>query len=181
MVPKSGDHTGFENQHSITMASPVGMIRLISDGDAIKEVHLVHSENTLTEIPVPGKSGIPTCLSDCRDQLLEYFEGRRQVFDLPLAPDGTEFQQRVWQLLLQIPFGATTSYAAMAKKLGDPKVIRAAASANGKNPIAIIIPCHRVIGSNGELVGYAGGLPKKKWLLEHERQIHTGISQLSIF
>jgi methylated-DNA-[protein]-cysteine S-methyltransferase len=180
-VPKSGDHTGFGNQHVIVMSSPLGMIRLSAEGDAIKEVHLLHSENTPAGVPVSDITGIPSCLINGREQLLEYFEGRRRVFDLPLAPDGTEFQQKVWQLLRQVPFGVTISYADMAKKLGDPKVIRAAASANGKNPIAIIIPCHRVIGSNGELVGYAGGLPSKKWLLEHERYIQTGISQLSIF
>jgi len=180
-VPESGNHTGLENQHFVIMASPLGMIRLTSSGNAIKEVHLLHSEDNPDDDPVSFTDGIPSCLYNCRDQLTEYFEGRRQVFDLPLDPDGTEFQQKVWHLLRQIPFGVTVSYAEMANKLGDPKVIRAAASANGKNPIAIIIPCHRVIGSNGDLVGYGGGLPNKKWLLEHERQIHTGISQLSIF
>jgi len=163
------------------MASPLGLIRLTSSDGAIKEVHLLHSDDNPTDDLVSYGAGIPSCLSNCRDQLTEYFEGRRQVFDLPLDPDGTEFQQKVWHLLRQIPFGVTISYAEMANKLGDSKVIRAAASANGKNPIAIIIPCHRVIGSNGDLVGYGGGLPNKKWLLEHERQIHTGISQLSIF
>jgi methylated-DNA-[protein]-cysteine S-methyltransferase len=163
------------------MASPLGLIRLTSDENYIKEVHLLGTENVDIELSDKQIAGIPPCLYDCNIQLKEYFAGTRQVFDLELAPEGTEFQQKVWQLLQQIPFGVTISYAGMAHKLGDPKVIRAAASANGKNPIAIIIPCHRVIGTNGDLVGYAGGLPNKKWLLEHERHIHTGISQLSIF
>ena len=163
------------------MASPLGLIRLTSSDGAIKEIHLLHSDDNPADDPVSFAAEIPSCLSNCRNQLIEYFEGRRKVFDLPLDPEGTVFQQKVWHLLREIPFGVTISYAEMANKLGDSKVIRAAASANGKNPIAIIIPCHRVIGSNGDLVGYAGGLPSKKWLLEHERQIHTGISQLSVF
>ena len=108
-------------------------------------------------------------------QLQEYFEGNRTHFDLKLNPQGTDFQKRVWEELSQILFGKTTSYLQMAKNLGDPKVIRAAASANGKNPIAILIPCHRVIGSDQSLTGYAGGIWRKKWLLEHESPVtqHT--------
>ncbi len=104
-------------------------------------------------------------------QLTEYFEGTRTQFNLKLSPVGTEFQKRVWKELQEILFGKTTSYQKMANQLGDPKVIRAAASANGKNPIAIIIPCHRVIGSDGSLTGYAGGLHRKKWLLDHENPV----------
>ncbi|MEZ4881989.1 MAG: methylated-DNA--[protein]-cysteine S-methyltransferase, partial [Flavobacteriaceae bacterium] len=111
---------------------------------------------------------IPKELNDAVLQLQEYFEGNRKEFNLKLSPKGTDFQKRVWQQLQQIPFGKTTSYQQMANTLGDPKVIRAAASANGKNPISIIIPCHRVIGSDGSLTGYAGGLHRKKWLLEFE-------------
>lgn len=111
-------------------------------------------------------------------QLKEYFEEKRKVFELNLDPEGTEFQKKVWALLCQIPFGKTLSYADMANKLGDPKVIRASASANGKNPIAIIIPCHRVIGKNGDLVGYAGGLNRKKMLLDHENRVANGVLEL---
>ena len=107
-------------------------------------------------------------LDECIIQLTEYFEGTRTKFNLPLNPTGTEFQKVVWEELQNIPFGTTISYRDMAKRLGNPKVIRAAAAANGKNPIPIIIPCHRVIGSDGSLTGYAGGLKRKKWLLEHE-------------
>ncbi|MAY89408.1 MAG: cysteine methyltransferase [Pseudooceanicola sp.] len=111
---------------------------------------------------------VPACLQEAYSQLEEYFDGKRQDFKLKLTPQGTVFQQKVWKELENIPFGKTTSYLDMAKQLGDPKVIRAAASANGKNPISIIIPCHRVIGSNQSLTGYAGGLWRKKWLLAHE-------------
>ena len=100
-----------------------------------------------------------------------YFTKKRTVFELKLAPQGTVFQTKVWSALQNIPFGKTASYSDMAKTLGDPKVIRAAASANGKNPIWIVIPCHRVIGSDGSLTGYAGGIWRKKWLLEHESPV----------
>ena len=115
-------------------------------------------------------------LDHCEAQLDEYFAEKRQTFDLPLAPKGTDFQQRVWQELLKIPFGKTQTYLQMAKRLGDEKVIRAAASANGKNPLWIIVPCHRVIGSDGSLTGYAGGIWRKKWLLDHEQKVATGSS-----
>lgn len=101
-------------------------------------------------------------------QLNDYFLGKRKDFTFKLNPKGTEFQQKVWQELLQIPYGKTMSYMDLSKKLGDVKAIRAVASANGKNPIWIVVPCHRVIGSDGSLTGYAGGLWRKKWLLEHE-------------
>ncbi len=106
--------------------------------------------------------------SRCIGQLDEYFNKKRQVFDLPLDLQGTEFQKRVWNELLKIPFGKTVSYKELTLRLGDIKAIRAVATANGANPVSIIVPCHRVIGSDGSLTGYAGGLWRKKWLLEHE-------------
>ncbi|MAN59879.1 MAG: cysteine methyltransferase [Flavobacteriaceae bacterium] len=112
----------------------------------------------------------PQVLQPALTQLREYFEGARTNFELTLHPEGSEFQKRVWQQLGTIPYGRTVSYQHVANQLGNPRVIRAAASANGKNPISIIIPCHRVIGSDGSLTGYAGGLPRKKWLLQHESQ-----------
>ena len=137
-------------------------LRIVSDREAVKEISFVnHSVET--------NSDLPEILQQASAQLLEYFEEKRKTFDLNLNPDGTEFQKKVWDLLQTIPFGKTYTYAQMADKLGDPKVIRAAASANGKNPIAIIIPCHRVIGSDGSLTGYAGGLENKKFLLELEK------------
>ena len=111
---------------------------------------------------------IPTVLKKCVFQLQQYFDGNRKEFDLKLNPKGTEFQKRVWSQLQAIPYGKTTSYLEFSKQLGDAKAIRAVANANSKNPIGIVIPCHRVIGSDGRLTGYAGGLHRKKWLLEHE-------------
>jgi methylated-DNA-[protein]-cysteine S-methyltransferase len=111
---------------------------------------------------------VPASLKECVKQLEEYFSGSRKKFELQLQPNGTTFQRHVWDELLKIPFGKTISYLQLARQLGDEKSIRAAASANGKNPIGILIPCHRVIGSNSDLVGYAGGLWRKQWLLDHE-------------
>ena len=111
---------------------------------------------------------IPSALKEANLQLSEYFEGKRKEFTFKLNPKGTDFQQRVWQALLKIPFGKTTSYLELSKQLGDVKAIRAVAAANGKNPLWVVVPCHRVIGSDGSLTGYAGGLWRKKWLLEHE-------------
>ena len=111
---------------------------------------------------------IPSVLQEAVTQLLDYFDGQRTHFDFQLNPAGTEFQQKVWKGLCEIPFGKTMSYLELAKQLGDVKAIRAVASANGKNPLWIVVPCHRVIGTDGSLTGYAGGLWRKKWLLEHE-------------
>lgn len=111
---------------------------------------------------------VPEELQQAVTQLKEYFSGKRSNFQLKLNPAGTKFQQKVWKLLQEIPFGETVSYIEIANRLGDPKSIRAAASANGRNPLWIVVPCHRVIGSDGSLTGYAGGLWRKKWLLEHE-------------
>ncbi|WP_375326008.1 methylated-DNA--[protein]-cysteine S-methyltransferase [Flagellimonas sp. GZD32] len=129
-------------------------------------------ENGLASITVLDKNKpigiIPDVLKDAVTQFQEYFEGDRINFDLKLNPEGTDFQKKVWNALLKIPFGKTISYLELSKQLGDVKAIRAVASANGKNPLWIVVPCHRVIGTNGDLTGYAGGLHRKKWLLEHE-------------
>ena len=132
-------------------------------------------ENGLASITVLNENKpngtIPGVLSDAVSQLKEYFEGKRTDFDLKLNPKGTDFQKKVWGALLEIPFGKTISYLDLSKQLGDVKAIRAVASANGKNPLWIVVPCHRVIGTNGDLTGYAGGLHRKKWLLEHESPV----------
>ena len=120
---------------------------------------------------------IPEVLEDAIYQFREYFEGTRKSFDLKLNPEGTDFQKKVWDLLQEIPYGQTISYLELSKRLGAPKAIRAVAAANGKNPLWIVIPCHRVIGSNGDLTGYAGGLHRKKWLLEHEGPV----KQMTLF
>ncbi|MCB0451953.1 MAG: methylated-DNA--[protein]-cysteine S-methyltransferase [Aequorivita sp.] len=142
--------------------TPLGIIELKGDAEGLASALFKDAENIVISAKIPKE------LNDAVLQLQEYFEGNRKEFNLKLSPEGTDFQKRVWQQLQQIPFGKTTSYQQMANTLGDPKVIRAAASANGKNPISIIIPCHRVIGSDGSLTGYAGGLHRKKWLLEFE-------------
>ncbi len=141
--------------------SPLGFTKIIGDEDGIASVTVLNSEEKATDI-------IPDILEDCVIQLHEYFEGVRKEFDLKLNPDGTDFQKKVWKGLVQIPYGKTISYLNLSKELGDVKAIRAVANANGKNPLWIILPCHRVIGSDGSLTGYAGGLHRKQWLLEHE-------------
>lgn len=141
--------------------SPLGITRITGDANGIAEIS-VRNEN------VEISSKIPKDLKQAVKQLNEYFSGQRTEFDLKLNPQGTEFQQKVWQELLNIPFGKTVSYMDITKKLGDVKAIRAVASANGKNPLWIVVPCHRVIGTDGSLTGYAGGLWRKKWLIEHE-------------
>ncbi|GAA3587856.1 methylated-DNA--[protein]-cysteine S-methyltransferase [Flavivirga amylovorans] len=141
--------------------SPLGYTKINGDNNGISSVIVLNSEEKVTDI-------IPIELEDCARQLKEYFEGKRNQFNLKLNPQGTEFQKKVWELLEQIPYGKTCSYLELSKQLGDVKAIRAVASANGKNPLWIIVPCHRVIGSDGSLTGYAGGLHRKKWLLEHE-------------
>lgn len=118
--------------------------------------------------PVPKSAEIPALLADAATQLEEYFEGDRKSFQLKLNPGGTAFQKKVWKALMDIPHGKTLTYLQLSKVLGDPLAIRAVAAANARNPIWIIIPCHRVIGSDGSLTGYAGGLHRKKWLLNHE-------------
>ena len=145
--------------------TPIGFIEINGDKDGLVSVIFLDSEDCTVSVSIPGE------LIDAVEQLQEYFEGKRNEFSLKLSPEGTDFQKRVWKQLQEIPFGKTLSYQQMANQLGDPKVIRAAASANGKNPISIIIPCHRVIGSDGSLTGYAGGLHRKKWLLQHESPV----------
>lgn len=114
----------------------------------------------------------------CIEQLIQYFNGQRRQFELPINQQGTPFQQEVWGELMQIPFGKTISYLELARRTGDTKATRAVASANGRNNVAIIVPCHRVIGSNRELIGYGGGLWRKKWLLEHEMKVAYGVQTL---
>lgn len=147
-------------EHCI-IKSPLGYTKIIGDEEGIAEVTILNSEEKETDI-------IPIELEDCVIQLQEYFKGTRSEFNLNLNPQGTTFQNRVWNQLQQIPFGKTISYLELSRQLGDIKAIRAVANANAKNPIWIMIPCHRVIGSDGSLTGYAGGLYRKQWLLEHE-------------
>lgn len=140
--------------------TPLGIAKIVGDKEGISEI-LVSNEGEVSET-------IPKELNECVLQLQQYFAGNRTSFTFKLNPKGTNFQQKVWQELLNIPFGKTISYLDLSKKLGDVKAIRAVASANGKNPLWIVVPCHRVIGTDGSLTGYAGGLWRKKWLIEHE-------------
>ncbi len=152
-------------------SSPVGELVLTSDGEALTGLHL----------PLPDGSAAPLRGSNWRrdnapfraalEQLRDYFGGERTAFDLALRITGTPFQRLAWDALLTIPFGTTISYAEQARRIGRPEAPRAVGAANGRNPIAIVVPCHRVIGSGGTLVGYGGGLPLKKWLLHHESSV----------
>jgi len=146
---------------SAVISSPIGLLHITGDDEGVKEVTFLTDNQPISTI-------IPDSLSTCVAQLSEYFDGKREDFDLKLNPQGTEFQRKVWEILLEIPFSKTRSYLEQSNVFGDVKAIRAVASANGKNPIAIIIPCHRVIGSDGSLTGYAGGKWRKQWLLNHE-------------
>jgi methylated-DNA-[protein]-cysteine S-methyltransferase len=140
--------------------TPLGITTIIGDENGISVISVSDDGMISEEIPV--------VLQEAVFQLSDYFEGKRTDFNFKLNPKGTEFQQKVWKALLEIPFGKTVSYMDLSKKLGDVKAIRAVASANGRNPLWIVVPCHRVIGTDGSLTGYAGGLWRKKWLLEHE-------------
>ena len=154
----------------VYLHTPIGNLEIKGSKEGLESVLFVNSKEKNSEI-------IPISLQKSVKQLKEYFEGSRTKFNLKLNIQGTDFQKKVWKKLLEIPFSKTESYQTMANRLGNPKVIRAAASANGKNPISIIIPCHRVIGKDGSLTGYGGGLHRKKWLLEHE----SPVKQQSLF
>ena len=150
-----------------TVDSPVGPLRLVADERGLRRLEF--REGRSFEPPPDDWREDARALVPVVRQLDEYFAGRRKVFDLDLSPEGTEFQRRVWERLLEIPYGETISYGTLALRVGNPNASRAVGLANGRNPIAIIIPCHRVIGSNGTLTGYGGGLPTKQKLLELER------------
>lgn len=147
--------------------TPIGTAKIIGDDNGIQSISVLDTVSN----PIEETNSISKCLQNCVQQLHEYFVGRRTDFDLKLNPQGTDFQKKVWKELQQIPFNTTRTYLEQSKALGNAKAIRAVAAANGKNPIWIVIPCHRVIGSDGSLTGYAGGIWRKKWLLAHENPI----------
>jgi methylated-DNA-[protein]-cysteine S-methyltransferase len=149
--------------HSI-VESPIGDLLLVGDGSSLTALY------TAEHVRLPQATGDRSdrSFTDARTQLAEYFAGVRREFDLALAPRGTDFQQRVWAELRRIPFGETTTYGELAERIGNPRSVRAVGMANGRNPISIIVPCHRVIGRDGSLTGYAGGLAAKERLLAHE-------------
>lgn len=154
---------------TVCIKTPLGFATITGDTNGVATISVKDDGMVSVEIPV--------VLNQAVDQLNEYFEKKRTAFDFKLNPKGSEFQHKVWESLLEIPFGKTRTYLEQSKILGDVKAIRAVASANGKNPLWIVVPCHRVIGTDGSLTGYAGGLWRKKWLLEHENPTH----QVSLF
>ena len=143
--------------------SPVGWLKLTTDAKFLLSVTFENESGQISEI-------IPPVLQKSIEQLEEYFAGTRKDFDIELAPAGTDFQQRIWELVKKVPLGKTASYLDIAKDSGSDKNTRAVGLANGKNPIPIVIPCHRIVGTNGKLTGYAGGLERKRWLLLHEQR-----------
>jgi methylated-DNA-[protein]-cysteine S-methyltransferase len=160
--------------HYTYYESPIGLLQIGGTNQYIGELSFVDNKDQFTH----GEPGITEIMHQCTEQLIEYFHGKRRHFDLPVHQHGTDFQERVWNKLMDIEYGKTISYLDLAKKLGDPKVIRAAATTNGKNKIALIVPCHRVIGSDRSLTGYSGGMWRKKWLLQHEFKIAHGVQTL---
>jgi methylated-DNA-[protein]-cysteine S-methyltransferase len=158
------------NLYTAYYKSPVGLLKMQCSDRFIKTVTFSDAEGEI-------QNDEHKLLQTCTRQLEEYFAGKRRQFNLSLNQDGTEFQARVWDLLYKIPYGKTISYNELARQYGDVKAVRAVASANGKNNLCIIVPCHRVIGSDQSLVGYAGGLWRKKWLLDHEARYHHGVQQ----
>ncbi len=160
--------------------SPIGSILIESTDKFITALLFIDEKKRLQQdaglLMEMGKSD--ELIAVCRQQLNEYFEGTRRIFDFPIQQTGTAFQQKIWAGLLQIPYGKTISYLDLSKRTGDAKAIRAVGTTNGKNQLSIVVPCHRVIGSNGDLTGYAGGLWRKRWLLEHEGKFASGVQTL---
>ncbi|WP_312474037.1 methylated-DNA--[protein]-cysteine S-methyltransferase [Neobacillus sp.] len=159
-------------QHKLDYDSPIGIIEILGSDDAISSI--MFSERDKTENSIQDDT--PKVLVDCSTQLDEYFKGERHVFTFPYIFEGTDFQKTVWNALTGISYAETGSYKDIAVSIGNEKAIRAVGSANGKNKLSIVIPCHRIIGSNGKLTGYAGGLWRKEWLLQHERSFKKDIT-----
>ena len=151
------------------IASPIGDLTLVATDAALIAIRFPGEDDARAPVPTLALTPDHPILRAAGTQLGEYFAGARRVFDLPLAPQGTAFRVAVWQALLTVPFGETCSYATIARAIGQPTATRAVGAANGRNPIPIVIPCHRVIGADGSLTGFGGGLPTKRFLLDHER------------
>jgi methylated-DNA-[protein]-cysteine S-methyltransferase len=156
------------------LASPLGELLVAADGDALTSVRFERHES-LPPLPRDSRRDDgAAALAEARRQLAAYFAGELRVFALPLAPRGSDFQRKVWAALGEIPCGATASYGALARRLGAPNHARAVGHANGRNPLSIVVPCHRVVGASGALTGYAGGVARKRWLLAHEAKLAVG-------
>jgi len=148
------------------MSSPVGTLLLAADAEGVRHIRFERERHAITREGDWQRD--PAQLAFVREQLEQYFAGERREFDLPLAPRGSAFQLRVWKELRAIPYGRTVSYSYVAMRIGELEAVRAVGAANGRNPLPIVVPCHRVIGADGSLVGFGGGLPRKRWLLAHE-------------
>jgi methylated-DNA-[protein]-cysteine S-methyltransferase len=154
--------------------SPIGMLKIVSAENYISEILFWDKvQNTDSK-----RKAMPPMMIQCLEQLIQYFHGELRKFELPIVQEGTPFQQKVWNELMAIPYAKTISYGELAARIGDTKATRAVAVANGKNNVAVVVPCHRVIGANKDLVGYMGGLWRKKWLLEHEMKVAYGVQTL---
>lgn len=162
--------------YKVYYPSPIGLLEIIGTANSIKAINFVEGEEE--EQPV-DRTDLPAAVAACLAQLDEYFKGERRDFSLNLTPEGTAFQQAVWQQLMAVPYGQTASYLDIARRVGNEKAVRAVGAANGQNPIVIVVPCHRIVGSNGQLTGYGGGLWRKDWLLKHEKSFSS--PQLPLF
>lgn len=161
----------------VTGDTPIGPLTLVADGDAVVGVYMSVHLHAPAESEFGAEVDDDPVLGEASRQLREYFAGDRVEFDLPLHPVGTDFQQRVWRALQDIPYGATWTYGELARHIGRPSASRAVGLANGRNPISVVIPCHRVIGADGSMTGYGGGIERKRWLLAHE----AGSADLALF
>jgi methylated-DNA-[protein]-cysteine S-methyltransferase len=168
-----------ERYYWLEIPSPIGPLTLVSDGTHLVELQMRPAAHALSRRGREWQESA-AALRHARAQVEAYFAGELHTFELPLRAEGTPFQRAVWAALERIPFGTTTSYGAIAAAVGAPGSARAVGAANGRNPIAIVVPCHRVIGANGRLVGYGGGLDRKTWLLGHEARIAAGAEQLTL-
>src|SRR5438105_11955762 len=163
-----------EQTYCTSLTSPIGELLIVSSGDALTAVYMTPHPNGPWNHCRPGNDPL---LRSTREQMRAYFAGELVDFDLPLDAAGTPFQRRVWEALRGIPYGGTVSYAEIARRIGLPTASRAVGAANGRNPISVIVPCHRVIGADGTLVGYGGGLERKQWLLRHEKEVLARLGQ----
>ncbi|MEI5907970.1 methylated-DNA--[protein]-cysteine S-methyltransferase [Bacillus spongiae] len=161
-------------EYIVDYYSPIGVIEIIGTDKAISSILFTEREFPVNRV----NEKTPEVLKECCKQLDEYFNGERLVFSFPYLIDGTEFQRNVWNELIAVPYAKTKSYKDMAILIGNVKAVRAVGKANGKNKLSIVIPCHRIIGSNGELIGYAGGLWRKEWLLDHEQSVVSYSTEL---
>jgi len=169
-LPESSSMTT-TTPYLVRIDSPVGELRLVATASALIAVLWPEERDGRVRFPIEPVDGSNAILDRTATQLREYFEGTRRTFDVPLELRGTDFQQSVWLALAEIPFAETSTYSKQAAAVGRPRATRAVGSANGRNPLSIVLPCHRIVGADGRLAGFAGGLDTKRWLLDHERTV----------